>query len=213
MPKYDLLIFDFDGTLVDTAPDIAFHANVVLERLSFQRRSLEQVKKAIGRGVHDLMMTLAPPLAKDSVLLEQAVKMFKEKYIHQPVIETVLYPGVRDMVEGPLKDYKKAIVTNKPHELTLQILRLLDLESIFEVVIGMGIEYPPKPNPQSVISVMEQLKSPPSKTILVGDSRIDWQTATNAGISFLRMTYGYDDEPIPGSPASGSAYDWKSHLI
>lgn len=212
MPKFDLVIFDFDGTLVDTADDIAFHANEVLERYSFGKHPIEEVKKAIGRGVHELMMTLEPSLRQDSVKLEQCVRVFKETYICRPVIASTVYPHVKEMLDGPFKDRKKAIITNKPHQLTLAILRLLELEDYFDVIIGTGIEYPPKPDPTAVLSTMEELKVAPQKTVLIGDSRVDWQTAKNSGVTFAHVTYGYDSEPIREGYTFQNAKQWESLL-
>jgi phosphoglycolate phosphatase len=191
MKHYNLIIFDFDGTLVDTLPDIALHANHVLRYFSLPEQDLPAVRKAIGRGVHELLKDLAPAF-EDETLLEEAVVLFKKLYYEKPVLYTKPYSNVPEMLKGPLKNTKKAIVTNKPHDLTHVILKELGLLSYFESVIGMGFTHPPKPDPSSTIYVMEQLKSLPCETVFVGDSGVDQETAKKAGVDFAWVDYGYD---------------------
>ncbi len=204
---YELLIFDFDGTLVDTAPDIATHANTVLKKYHFEPRSVAKVKEAIGRGVHELLRDLG--LRGDDARLEEAVLFFKKEYTRRPVIRTAPYPYVRKNLEGPLSGIKKAILTNKPQGLTCQILEQLKLGQFFEKVIGEGAGFPCKPDPSSARFVMETLGVRPKKTVLIGDSRVDHDTAKSAGIDFVHVTYGYDLLFRRKSVKSaGSAAEW-----
>ncbi len=187
---YDLLIFDFDGTLVDTAPDIAYHANAVLKKYRFKSRPLATVKKAIGHGVHELLKDLG--FEGDQDALEEAVADFKKKYFKEPVITTKAYPHVRRMLSGPLKKFKKVIVTNKPQDLTDKILDRLDLKKFFEAVVGEGGDFPRKPDPASVRHLMRKLEARAERSVLIGDSRVDFDTAGEAGIGFIHVRYGYD---------------------
>src|SRR5688572_14893795 len=107
MKSYDLILFDFDGTLVDTAPDIAFYANEVLVESGYPPKSLQEVTRAIGFGVHELLKTLAPEFAADAEGLERAVQIFKMRYAAEPVVRSTVYPHVLEMLEGPLKHKKK----------------------------------------------------------------------------------------------------------
>ncbi|HXV18839.1 MAG TPA: HAD hydrolase-like protein, partial [Candidatus Omnitrophota bacterium] len=132
MKKYKLLVFDFDGTLVDTAPDIALHANDVLKRYGFDCHTVERVKSAVGHGVHELLKGLSSGFGGDAAKLEEAVHLFKKLYWAHPVVKTVPYPGVETSLSGPLKVFKKAIVTNKPHELTQKILERLSMKRYFD---------------------------------------------------------------------------------
>ena len=198
MPKYRLIIFDFDGTLVDTAPDIALHTNAVLRGLGLPAQPLEAVKKAVGRGVHELFRDLSPALNEDEAALENAVTLFKENYWARPVVHTRAYPAVTEMLAGPLATFKKAIVTNKPHDLAKKILEWLSLTGYFELVIGLDSDYPAKPDPSSVKHVMDFLKASPKETLYIGDSHVDSETSQNAGIDFGWVSYGYDD--LNGTP-------------
>ncbi len=201
------MIFDFDGTLVDTAPDIAYHANAVLKKYRFKSRPLATVKKAIGHGVHELLKELG--FEGDEDALEEAVADFKKKYFKEPIITTKAYPHVRRMLSGPLKKFKKAIVTNKPQALTDKILGRLDLEKFFEAVIGEGGDFPRKPDPASVRHLIRKLKAQAERSVLIGDSRVDFDTASNAGIGFIHVRYGYDVAFRPAKVRRvESAVDW-----
>lgn len=208
--SYQLIIFDFDGTLVDTASDIAFHANEILKEFGLGQRPIEAVKKAVGRGVHELLKDLG--IIANEKRLEQAVASFKRRYWESPVIHTRPYPGVREMLSGPLKNIRKTIVTNKPYGLTVKILQALSLESYFETVIGLDLQYPAKPDPASVRFVMDRWNTDTTKTLFIGDSAVDAETSENAGIDFGWVDYGYDTLKSLQKPLLrfSSPYEWEA---
>jgi phosphoglycolate phosphatase len=193
MKSYHLVIFDFDGTLVDTLQDIAYYANLVLREFGSMDRSPDDVKKAIGWGVRELFSNLSPELGRDPGRLEEAVARFRKYYNENPVRATRPMPGVREALAGPLEDVKKAIITNKPQDVTKSILKQLKLEAYFDPVIGMHGSYPPKPDPASTFFTMQFHGVVPNETVLIGDSRVDFETARAAGVDFIWMTNGYDD--------------------
>ena len=192
MPGYELLLFDFDGTLVDTVEDIAFYANSVLVDHGHAPRPVTEVKNAIGFGVHELLKALAPALGNEVAVLEEAVQLFKRRYREEPVRRTKPFPGVVETLSGPLSAVKKAIITNKPQDITLQILDLLKLAPYFELVIGMHAGHPPKPDPESMIFTMQKFGASPEACVYIGDSRVDAETSKNAGVDFAWVDYGYD---------------------
>lgn len=191
--KARLIIFDFDGTLVDTAMDIAYHVNAVLEARGRGRRSVQEVQRGVGWGVHELFKNLSRGAEWNAADLDAAVIEFKRLYADKPVIGTRPYPGVVEMLSGPLASIPKAILTNKPHHLTTSILKILSMDVYFDRVLGEGIGFPKKPDPAGARALMEGAGVSPGETFLVGDSHIDWETAQNAGIRFVWMDYGYDD--------------------
>lgn len=218
--RYDLIIFDFDGTLADTAPDIAASANWVLKQTGYPERNLTEVKKAVGRGVHELLHELSGlpepvtggragsgsgagaepkrgPLEGDA--LEMACLIYREHYVKNLVVHTKEYEGVSRMLRGPLAGVPKAIVTNKPHVLTERLMAELKFDGLFDPVIGTGWKYPAKPAGDGVEAVRSQYGARHDRTILIGDSEIDRQTAANAGIRFGWVTYGYDTLTRDGS--------------
>lgn len=207
---YKLLVFDFDGTLVDTVADIAYHANGVLEEFHFPTRDLRDVKEGIGHGVHELLKHLCVGFHEDAGLLEEAVTSFKKRYHAAPVVYTKAFPGVAEVLEGPLKKTQKAILTNKPQALAEIILAELDLSRHFEVVIGLDAGFAPKPDPASLNHIMKKCARAPKDTVLIGDSRVDRETARNADIDFVWVDYGYDDLVLgeEGTRRVSSAAQW-----
>lgn len=209
MKKYKLLIFDFDGTLVDTVGDIAYYANTVLADHGYPPATVGAVRQAIGWGVHELLRGLAPGLGSDEQVLEKAVEIFKKRYRETPVRETYPFEHVREMLETRLGKIKKVILTNKPQDITRQILEELDLVKYFECVVGMNAGFPFKPDPTAAIYLMEQSGVTPQETLMIGDSSIDAQTAKNAGMDFGWVRYGYDDQAGEGALFSfKTASEW-----
>jgi phosphoglycolate phosphatase len=214
MKRYKLIIFDFDGTLVDTAPDIRYHANAVLRDFGYPERSLSDVTRSIGRGVHELLKELAPAFDESPEILEKAVGSFKKRYWDAPVIHTAPYSGVREVLVKHYGSAIFAIATNKPDDITRAILEKLDLSRYFKAVIGMHAGFPPKPDPASVLEIMSRSNILASDTILIGDSGIDSQTGRNALIDFGWAPWGYDS--MDGSTPSirfERPYDWNALFL
>ncbi|MBP9732989.1 MAG: HAD-IA family hydrolase [Candidatus Omnitrophica bacterium] len=200
--KYDLILFDLDGTLLDTAPDIMASANWVMRQTGYPERDLTEVKHAIGRGVHELLNQLSESPdrpALEGEALERACEIYREHYVSNLVVFSKPYAGVIEMLEGPLKAARKGIVTNKPHALTGRLLKEVGLDGIFDPVIGTGWKYAAKPSAEGVDAAMAAHGVRAERVILIGDSEIDRQTAVNAGINFGWVSYGYDTVTRDGS--------------
>lgn len=214
MSGYSLAIFDFDGTLIDTAPDIAKLMNAILvHEHGMNESTLEDVKSSIGWGVHELVEKLAAKqsFSFDRSTVEAIVTEFKSQYRINPVDLSRPYDGVVDMLSGDLSGIKKCIVTNKPHDITIQILELLDMSCFFESVIGMGSGFAPKPDPSGILKVMDGCCADPKDTVFIGDSNIDLNAAQRAGIDFVWMEYGYDTIPETKPTFTfSSAHQWRS---
>ena len=208
--KYDLILFDLDGTLADTVADIAFYANEALVHFDYPTHPVSAVKRSIGWGVHELLKTLEPLLGDDPSRLDQAVELFKKNYRQKPVHETVVFEGVEETLAGPLAHTKKAVVTNKPQDIAEQILKELGLARHFEITIGMNAGFPPKPDPTSIRHVMNLLAVVSERTVYVGDSGIDADAAKNAGVDFAWVSYGYDAPHLIDPVARfSSARQWR----
>ena len=208
---YRLIVFDFDGTLVDTVADIAHHANRTLDQHGFGPKPLDEIRRSIGWGVHELLSLLAPPLGQDPHKLEEAVEHFKRSYRDQPVLHTTPFPHVVRMLGGTLAGSDLAIVTNKPEDITLRILDLLGMRGHFKRVIGIHAGFAPKPDPAGLLDVMRTQRAHARETVYIGDSRVDAQTAAAAGVHFGWVSYGYDDRP-EGEPQFrfNSALEWEA---
>jgi len=190
-PPYKLLLFDLDGTLVDTVGDITHYVNEVLLERGDKPVSVEQVKEAIGWGVHELLKILAPAFCEDPKGLERAAATFKDRYKKNPVLNTRPFPGVAEVLAGPLKNVPKVIVTNKPQDIAIRVLETLGLTRCFEEVIGTLGDFPPKPDPSSCLHLMRRFGTPRKSTVYIGDSAVDAETSAAAGIDFAWVDYGY----------------------
>ncbi len=194
MSKYKLIIFDFDGTLVDTAPDIASCANRVLKRYGFEEKSLEEIKPTIRRGVDDLIKDLMFG-SEGGELPSGCVDAFRKDYLGRCLDKTEIYPGVVNVLQKELVNIKKVIVTNKPHHLALRMVEALGIDKFFLHVIGTGNEFKLKPDPEATLHIMRELGIDAHEAILIGDSNIDCQLAVNAGVDFGWVDYGYGSKP------------------
>lgn len=212
MGKHKLVVFDFDGTLVDTAPDIIYHVNTVLREFGYPPSAAARVREAVGHGVHRLVGDLAGDLGNDMEKLERAVRRFKALYAAEPVLRSAAYPDVARMLEGPLKPFRKAVLTNKLHSLTESILVRLDLRRHFDLVIGDGSGFPMKPDPASMFHLLKQLGVSKEETLFVGDSEVDRKTAENSGVDFLWASYGYSRTDVLPSASCSSPSEWAEHL-
>lgn len=191
--RYEALVFDLDGTLIDSAPDIAAALNLVLERNGWPTQSVETVEKFIGFGarrlVHDLFVSLGLP--SDDVTIDAALKEYLDNYARTPADRTLFYPHVREDLEALRGDgIRLGICTNKPHELTVNILGILGIADLFDAIVGADIAPASKPDPAHLMAVAERMKLNGRSWAYVGDTMVDKTTAAAAGIPFYAVPWG-----------------------
>jgi phosphoglycolate phosphatase len=187
--KYvDLLIFDLDGTLADTKADLTAAVNHALERLGLPPLPMEQVCRYVGDGVQTLLSLAVGPDHLDAV--EAGVRFFREYYAAHLLDHTRLYPGVRETLEH-FREKRKAIVTNKPLEFTVRILRGLETEGYFEMVLGGDSTVKRKPHPEPARRVLSATGVESQVAAVIGDSPADIEMAKQAGIYSVAVTYGF----------------------
>jgi len=177
--KYDLLVFDLDGTLCDSAPDISASLRRTLERMGRDPISHEQVVAAIGSGVRKLIeRTTRPPI-------EPVMEAFLKEYSEHLLDETKLFAGVAETlsaIPGP-----KIVLSNKPEAMSKRVVEGLGLARHFEAVYG-GDSFPErKPDPACFRKAINGAARP----LMIGDSGTDVQTARNGGAAVVAVTYGY----------------------
>ena len=186
----DLIIFDLDGTLIDSSDDIAWAANKTLLFMGHQEKDLDAIKEGIGWGVKTLLERLMPE--EDAEIIEHAREKFLEYYWEHLVEKTVLYPGVRETItyfNGINK--KMAVVTNKPIKFTERILEEFDIARFFDVILGGDSLANRKPHPEPVEKVIGAVGAVKDKTVIVGDSPTDCETGKRAGIATIGVEYGF----------------------
>lgn len=193
-----LLIYDLDGTLIDSRLDIAHSVNWTLETLGLGPLPEEVVSRFVGNGVKNLIeQSLKEAEARQdpgrlSALpsVERSIKLFRKRYGEHLLDRTRLYPSVRKVLEF-FKDRKQAVLTNKPQDFTEKILEGLGIRGSFCRVIGGDGGFPKKPAPEPVLELLKQTQVRPEEAVLTGDSGIDILTARNAGVKTVAVTYGF----------------------
>ncbi len=195
MKKYDTVIFDMDGTLLNTLEDMKDSMNHVLARHGFPARNLEEIRSFVGNGIARLT-ELAIPNGKDNSLYEECLAEYREHYSKNMMRRTAVYPGIYELL-GKLKDndYKLAIVSNK-FDSAVKELNGVYFSDYIKIAIGSSDNTARKPAPDTVINAMAELKSSKDKTIYVGDSDVDVNTAKNAGIVSVGVTWGFRDREV-----------------
>ena len=186
----ELIIFDLDGTLIDSSDDIAWAANRTLVYMGYNEMDLDAIKEGIGWGVKTLLQKLMPQEGPERI--DDARVKFLEYYWDHLTVNTILYPGVRETIDY-FKDHDKkmAIVTNKPIKFTEKILNELALKDFFLMVLGGDSLMNRKPDPEPVEKVISTLGVTKGKTVFVGDSKIDGETGKRAGIFTIGVEYGF----------------------
>ena len=192
------VLFDLDGTLIDTIPDLHAAVCAMLRDLGHPELSLEVVSHFVGRGVHSLVKrSLARSLdaADDaSPAPQEALERFRHHYTRENGRNAKLYPGVIEGLDA-LKaiGVPMAVITNKPHAFTLPLLELTGLAGYFDVVVGGDVLPKVKPDPMALIWVCGRLGVSPADALLIGDSVNDFLAGRAAGCHVFLLPYGYNE--------------------
>jgi len=189
------VLFDLDGTLVDSAPDLTLAANKMLTALGCCQVSCSQVKGWVGDGVRSLVrrtLTAILGYVPTESLIEQGYVLFQRYYAESVYRDSMLYPGVRETLHTlNASGFALACVTNKPGRFTKSLLDKAGLTGFFGVVVSGDDLSVKKPEPAPLEFAAEQLGVPLTTCVLVGDSSNDIRAADAAGIQVLWATYGY----------------------
>ena len=180
---YDLLIFDLDGTLVDSAADIARALNATLAAEGLPTHTEEAVMRMVGDGAAQLVGRAVGP-AEQGRVGELTLK-FRQRYGVEPVVDTRPFPGVAETL-AVLGKFTKAVVTNKPGRLSRTVLAELGLAQYFFAVLGEDDVSRRKPDPEGVNRLIKMAGARPERALLIGDSPVD-----AAGIDVCLASYGY----------------------
>ncbi|UTW14220.1 phosphoglycolate phosphatase [Marinobacterium rhizophilum] len=202
-----LVLFDLDGTLVDSVPDLAVAIDRMLAALGLAPAGVARVRDWVGNGaptlvrraLHGELDVSAATFAPGR--FEQAYALFLQFYGESTAALSTLYPGARECLDGlAARGVLLGIATNKPMCFTTEMLQGLGIDGYFQVVIG-GDSLPTcKPDPAMLLSAIEQCGATPATTLMVGDSSNDIRAARAAGCQVAAVPYGYNHgEPIEAS--------------
>ena len=182
----ELLIFDLDGTLIESKWDIASSVNLTLAELGLPQRPLEEIFGFVGDGVKKLLRL---SVGEDPrISFDEALRVFRGHYLAHCLDRTTFYPGIEQMLNHFI-DKRKAVATNKSIEYTEVILKGLGAHH-FQFVVGGDNGFGLKPEPGMLSHVIERLNVPKERTVLVGDSTNDINGGHNAGIRVCAVGYG-----------------------
>lgn len=194
------IVFDFDGTLVDSAPGLADSANMVLHEGGHAPITVEDAQSFIGDG---MAVFMDRAVARDGATLKESdrsryVARFREIYAELDAERTVLYPGALETLERFTADgIKMGLCTNKPYDATVPILSALGIDKHLAAVFGGdSLDGIRKPDPRHVLAVLDALDATPAEAVMVGDSPNDVLAGQAAGLTVYAVTYGYSLGPV-----------------
>ena len=188
--RFSTLIFDLDGTLVNTLPDIHKSLNTALKRLGKAGKSLEVTKNAVGPGKEAFMQAILPESTDEEEI--EFLKSFREIYWEHCLDKTHLFLGMEKVLDH-FKDKILAIATNKPRVFVEKILKGTGIYDRFHLIVGPDDVSYSKPHPEMIFKVLAETGSKTPETVFIGDTLEDMRAGLGANVSFCRAQYGYGD--------------------
>lgn len=196
--QYNILfIFDLDGTIADTFDDITAAVNHALEPFQLPPLNTDTVRRFVGNGLKRLIEDIADyysdmlPDGRKRELVEQGPAIWLQYYEKHPADMTRLYPGVEKVLKTISENgARKAILTNKPHDAAVEVVRNLGIHDLFDKVKGQRPGEPKKPDPAPVKDLMKQFETEPGLTVIIGDGIQDIRAGKAAGCVSCGVTYG-----------------------
>ena len=183
------VIFDLDGTILDTLQDLKNAVNHGLNFYNLPKKDLEFVRKAIGNGTTVLIQRCTP----SSLSFEErnaVFNVFKTYYLEHYADYTKPYPGIKELLEKLYGKVHLAVVSNKDNDLTNKIIRK-EFGNLFDIVQGSYLDHPKKPDPYLINKIIKENNINKEDCLYVGDTNVDKESATNASLSYLLVNYGY----------------------
>jgi phosphoglycolate phosphatase len=196
----DLLIFDLDGTLIDSKDDLAHSVNATRSHLGLPPLEHDTVSSYVGNGAPVLMRRALGPEASEAEV-QRALEYFLAHYEEHKLDCTRAYPGIPEALETLKREgVRLAVLTNKPVRISGRILEGLGLRDYFARVYGGNSFEQKKPDPIGVHTLLSEMRVEPESALMVGDSSVDVRTARNAGIRVMGVTYGFQPESFTDDP-------------
>ena len=193
--KIKLVIFDLDGTLLDTIADLGNAVNHTLQAYGLPMHEITAYRMMVGRGMRNLVKAALPEDRREDAFVDPFLKEFLDYYMKHVDDATLPYPGIPELVSKLHKDgYKIAVASNKLQAGTEALIRKFFPGIPFAAVCGNKAGCPLKPDAALVNKIMEEAGAQRDNTVMVGDSEIDIQTARNAGIRAIAVSWGFRPE-------------------
>ena len=199
--QYKAVIFDLDGTLIDSLEDLGTAVNHAMDQKGFPRHTLAEYRQMVGHGVRNLVMQALPAsLQADDALVDECLGVFKAYYTAHIDVHTHPYPGMEDLLRHLHENgVLLAVASNKFQSGTEHLVAKLFPGIPFVAILGNREGYPLKPDPEIVGEVLRKAGVSRSEAVMVGDSLTDMKTAENGGIRGIAVSWGYRVlQPAPG---------------
>ena len=191
--RYKLAIFDLDGTILNTLEDLADSTNYALAAADMPERTIDEVRQFVGNGIHKLIERAVAPGSSDKQI-EQVFTIFKAYYKDHCAVKTRPYDGIMELIHVLReKGILTAVVSNKG-DFAVQILCEDYFPGMFDFAVGEREGIRRKPAPDSVLAVLEKFQINKEEAVYIGDSEVDIQTAVNAGMKEIAVTWGFRPE-------------------
>ena len=188
---YQPVIFDLDGTLLDTLEDLADAGNWVCRRNGWPEHSLEEFRAMVGHGIPNLVERFSPEGCRSPLLMVNTLAQFSQYYGAHNMDKTLPYAGMEELAaELKKRGVQMAVYSNKADDFSRQIVEHF-FPGVFSLVRGKVRGVPVKPDPTGVRQVLAELNADPAATLFVGDSSVDMETAHNAGLPACGVTWGF----------------------
>ena len=213
--NHKLVIFDLDGTLLDTIDDLGAAVNHAMRLRGFPLHSRDEYMKMVGHGARNLMRQALPDGHKDDDMVEAAYNDFKAYYTDHIDVHTKPFPGIQDLMTTlHHKGMLLAVASNKFQEGTEHLIREFFPDITFVAVLGNRPGFPYKPSPEIVEEVLNKAGVKKEEAVMVGDSDTDMETAANGGIEGIAVGWGYRNmNGIPGLKVANSAEELLKMLL
>lgn len=198
MKKFKAVIFDFDGTVADTIDALKHSINLTMNAFGYPESTRKDVLRNINNGARELIRRSLPAhLHTDEEKVTEVLALYRKMYDTVYLETKEPYSGIPEVfVELHKRGYVLAILSNKPDEYMPPLAKALLPDGTYQISRGQRAGVPAKPDPQCVFTLIDELGVLPSECALVGDSNVDMQTAKNAGLTAVGVTWGYRSEEI-----------------
>jgi phosphoglycolate phosphatase len=190
--NYKAVLFDLDGTLLDTIADIGQSMNCALLKSGFPLYTVEEYKYLVGEGVYNLAKNALPESMRIEKTINKLVSEMKEEYEKHWADNTLPYEGIPELLDFlTASGYKLCVLSNKPHFFTQKIVDKFLSKWHFDVVFGERASIPIKPDPAGALEIASIMDINPQDFLYLGDTSVDMQTANNAGMYAVGVTWGF----------------------